>query len=185
MKRLISVAICTIAMLTACGPQYAQKSGNSNSAVEIQDAQIQMMSTATPTPHPMGDCSIKFLSPSQGDKLPTSGAVNFSWSFTQPADWSNHWGLDKYLLVIDFPGGSSHAQYDIQNSITSKILYMENFQPAGTYTAQVSAIGWAPYYPESSVLCWDEISFSKDAFPQKPQKGPRTQPTPCLAGRCP
>ena len=127
-----------------------------------------------------------FLSPSQGATLPTSGPVNFSWALNQPGTWTNHWYLEKYVLVITFPGGNPLAPYDIQNSSTSKTLYMENFQPAGTYTAQIRAIGWAPDYEPGSILCWDEITFSKEEFglQKHKEKGPAIQPTPCLV-RCP
>ncbi len=185
LKDPIGAAICTAAIwvLAACGPQYAE-SDNSDSAAGVQDLKFQIL-TETPTPDPHLGCWITFLSPGQGDALPTSGPVSFSWAFDHSASWSNHWYLEKYVLVVKFPGGNPLAHYDIQNTDTSKTLYMENFQPAGTYTAQISAIGWAPFYEEGSVLCWDEITFSKDAFARKFQKGPAMQPTPCLAGRCP
>jgi hypothetical protein len=179
MKHLIGAAILTAALaLAGCELQFAE-SGDPDPSLGVQDQSIHGP-TETPLPEV---CEITFVSPGQGDGLGTYGPVDFSWAFDQ-ADWiSNHWSFEKYVLVIVFPGGNPLVHYDTQDS--HKTLYMENFHPAGTYTAQIRAIGSAPYHEAGSLLCWDEITFSKDAYQSQPQKVPAPMATPCLAGTCP
>lgn len=178
MNRLIIVAICmaVVLALTACEQQYAP-SEDSDPGMEVQDLTIQNLGvTSTP---PVVFCELTFLSPASNASLPDYGPVDFSWHL-DPADWiTNKLPFDVFLLVITYPGGNPLVHYETQNE--HKTLYMENYQPGGTYTAQVRAMS-----SEDEVLCWDQMTFTKDEFEPQIKEGPGPQlPTPCMAGPCP
>jgi hypothetical protein len=80
------------------------------------------------------------------------------------------------MLVITYPGGNPLVHYETPDE--HKTLYMENYDPGGTYTAQVRAMS-----NEDEVLCWDEITFTKSELELKINEG--AEPvisTPCAAG---
>ena len=178
MRHLLNAGIRTVAImvLTACTLQYGKSEdfdlqlGTQNPAMTIK--------TATPSPDPNSLCELKFLSPSPNASLPDYGPVDFSWDLN-PADWiTNKLPFDTFVLVVKYPGGNPSVHYETQDE--HKTLYMENYEPGGTYTAQVSAVTLA-----NEVLCWDQISFTKDEFTPQLNPGPAIQGTPCLAGACP
>ena len=178
MNHLFKTGICTAAImvLTACNLEYG-KSEDFEPQLGTQNP-VMTIKTATPSPDPGSMCELKFLSPSPNASLPNYGPVDFSWSFIMNPSWQSHFPYFDFVLVIKYPGGNPVVDYKTHDQ--HKTLYMENYEPGGTYTAQVSAVTLA-----NEVLCWDQISFTKDEFTPQLNPGPAIQGTPCLAGACP
>jgi len=98
------------------------------------------------------ECAMKFISPADGSELTIEGPVDFVWT-QQP-------GAVSYLLDFVLPNGN-HGMADPTTNL-SKTMYMEAFQPGGTYTVFVKALNM-----DANMICQVSLSFTKPEYPQQ------------------